>query len=330
MYIHGLYVHPIKSLRPISVRSVKVTPRGPEHDRIFMLQKLDGNSYKSMQIAHFPQLSLFHTSFEGEGGTTLVVRYSPPQGESKELLIPLRPDTTGLLTREIVLHSSGCLGHDMGDEFSEFFSGCLGFPTRLVYLGSSRRPVVGNIAPMERTDTTAGSLPGTRATQRKKVEISFADCAPIMITNLASLRCVDEMIGEGMDVTKFRPNMVVAGEDGEEVARWEEDFWGELLFGGDKRITLTGNCPRCTSINVDYATGSFVPADKQPLKKLMKDRRVDPGMKYSPVFGRYGIFLDIPASGVYFSVGEKVVVSKRNSERSELYWPGITTGTKRV
>lgn len=70
----------------------------------------------------------------------------------------------------------------------------------------------------------------------------------------------------------------------------------------------------------------------------MKDRRVDPGMKYSPVFGRYGIFpgkhdfilesllrydslrreIDIPASGAYFSVGEKVVVSKRNSQRSEL------------
>ncbi|CAZ81230.1 unnamed protein product [Tuber melanosporum] len=290
MYIHSLYVHPVKSLRPISVQSAKMTAIGPEHDRVFMLQKQDGDAYKFMRIADFPQLSLFHTSFGGEGENVLIVTYSPPKGESRELRITLQPDTCGLVTREIVMYSSACMGYDMGDGFSGFFSDCLGFPTRLVYLGSSRRPVIGNIAPMERPGATTGSARGTQTNQRKKVEISFADCAPVMITNMASLRCVGDMIGEEMDVTKFRPNMVVAGEDGEEVSRWEEDFWGELLVGDDKRISLTGNCPRCTSINVDYSTGGVVPAEKQPLKKLMKDRRVDPGMKYSPVFGRYGIF----------------------------------------
>jgi len=245
MYIHSLYVHPVKSLRPISVKSAKITAIGPEHDRIFLLQKQDRNTYKSLQIGRFPQLSLFHTSFGSEGENVLIVRYSPPLGESKELRIPLQPDISRLETREIVLYSSACMGYDMGDGFSEFFSACLGFPTRLVYLGSSRRPVIGNIAPMEQLGANRGSL-----LQREKVEISFADCAPIMIANMASLRCVDDMIGEEMDVTKFRPNMVVASEDGEEVAGWEEDFWGELIVGGDKRISLTGNCARCASINV--------------------------------------------------------------------------------
>ncbi|KAG0638680.1 hypothetical protein HOY80DRAFT_922559 [Tuber brumale] len=317
MYIHSLYVHPVKSLRPISVQSTKMTATGPEHDRVFLLQKQDGDAYKFMKIAHFPQLSLFHTSFGGEGKNVLMVTYSPPKGESRELCIPLQPDTSGLVTREIVMLGSACMGYDMGDGFSEFFSACLGFPTRLVYLGSSRRPVIGNIAPMEQPGVTTSSAPGIQKVKRK-VEISFADCAPVMVANMASFKCVDEMVGEEVDVTKFRPNVVVAGEDGEEVTRWEEDFWGELLIDGYKRISLTGNCPRCTSINVDYATGGVVPADKQPLKKLMKDRRVDPGTKYSPVFGRYGIFPDIPASGIYLNVGEKVVVSKRNSTRSEL------------
>ncbi|KAG0633770.1 hypothetical protein HOY80DRAFT_587580 [Tuber brumale] len=318
MHIHALYVHPVKSLRPISVQSAKVTAIGPEHDRVFLLQKQDGDTYKFMHIAHFPQLSLFHTSFGGQGENVLIVRYSPPNGESKELRIPLQPDTSGLVTREIVMHSSACMGYDMGDGFSEFFSACLGFPARLVYLGSSHRLAVGNIAPLEQPDTTTASTLGAETAQRKKVEISFADCAPIMVTNMASLKCVNDMIGEEIDVTKFRPNIVVAGDDGEEVARWEEDFWGELLVGGDKRINLTGNCPRSTGINVDYATGGIVPADKQPLEKLMEDRRVDPGTKSNPVFGRYGIFPDIPASGVFLNVGDKVVVSKRNSERSEL------------
>ncbi|KAG0134862.1 hypothetical protein HOY82DRAFT_601956 [Tuber indicum] len=275
MHIHALYVHPVKSLRPISVQSAKVTAIGPEHDRVFLLQKQDGDTYKYMHIAHFPQLSLFHTSFGGQGENVLIVRHSPPNGESKELRIPLQPDKSRLVTREIVIHSSACMGYDMG-------------------MGSSHRLAVGSIAPLEQPGTTTDSTPGAQTTQRKKIEISFADCAPIMITTMASLKCVNDMIGEEMDVTKFRPNMVVAGDDGEEVTRWEEDFWGELLVGGDKRISLTGNCPRSTGINVDYATGGVVPADKQPLEKLMKDRRVDPGTKSNPVFGRYGIFPDWP------------------------------------
>lgn len=39
---------------------------------------------------------------------------------------------------------------------------------------------------------------------------------------------------------------------------------------------------------IDYTTGAPVAPSRQPLKLLMRDRRVDPGMRYSPVFGRYG------------------------------------------
>jgi len=83
------------------------------------------------------------------------------------------------------------MGYDMGDGFSEFFSACLGFPARLIYPSSSRRSVIGSIAPMEKPDANSCSLLG-----RKKVEISFADIAPIMITSMASLGCVDDMVGE--------------------------------------------------------------------------------------------------------------------------------------
>ncbi|PUU77969.1 hypothetical protein B9Z19DRAFT_1085167 [Tuber borchii] len=175
-------VHPRFIRPPGKVASSNFGTIRQEHDR-------DGDDYKLLMIGHFPQLSLFHTSFGGKGENILIVRYSPPQGGSKELRISLRPHTSGLVTREI---------------FSDFFSACLGFPTRLVYLDSSRRPVIGNIAPMEQPGANSCSLLG------RKVEISFADIAPIMITSMASLRCVDDMIGEEMDVTKFRPNMVVS------------------------------------------------------------------------------------------------------------------------
>jgi glycine hydroxymethyltransferase len=51
------------------------------------------------------------------------------------------------------------------------------------------------------------------------------------------------------------------------------------------------------------------------LKKLMADRRVDSGAKYSPVFGRYG-FLDAGSDSRTVRVGDEVVVARRMQERS--------------
>jgi hypothetical protein len=52
------------------------------------------------------------------------------------------------------------------------------------------------------------------------------------------------------------------------------------------------------------------------LKKLTKDRRVDPGTKWSPIFGRYS-FLHPDSEGHVIHVGDEVVVSRKNDERSQ-------------
>lgn len=51
------------------------------------------------------------------------------------------------------------------------------------------------------------------------------------------------------------------------------------------------------------------------LKMLQKDRRIDPGAKYSPVFGRYS-FLDKESEGALVAVGDEVQITKRNTERT--------------
>ncbi|KAI1630964.1 hypothetical protein F4809DRAFT_207543 [Biscogniauxia mediterranea] len=100
---------------------------------------------------------------------------------------------------------------------------------------------------------------------------------------------------------------------------WEEDFWAELeLRHHDKvnkvqgregtkgrsrkrdgntrcRLALTANCARCISINIDYDTGRPATGEQGTvLKKLMRDRRVDSGNKWSPIFGRYAFLLPPP------------------------------------
>lgn len=48
------------------------------------------------------------------------------------------------------------------------------------------------------------------------------------------------------------------------------------------------------------------------LKKMMRDRRVDSGNKWSPIFGRYGF----PTQGGEIRVGDEVLVTKRNKDHT--------------
>ncbi|KAH9887129.1 MOSC domain-containing protein [Xylariomycetidae sp. FL2044] len=196
--------------------------------------------------------------------------------------------------------------------------------------------------------------------------LAFNEAAPFLVTSLASLRDVSARLPEGvdMDMVRFRPNIVVGDddtppnrgvppkeEDRQGLQPWEEDFWAELAVGparrdggegeeeeeedeegeGDRRrrLALTANCARCVSINLDYDTGR--PAEGEAgsvLKKLMKDRRVDSGSRWSPIFGRYAFLLppslpsteaeDVPAE---VGVGDEVTVTRRIADRDVWRWP---------
>lgn len=151
--------------------------------------------------------------------------------------------------------------------------------------------------------------------RRREDRISFADCAPFLVISETSVDNVSARLPDGdeMDRTKFRPNIVVSGAE----TAFEEDFWTELGLGPNQaRLFLTGNCVRCVSLNVDFQTGRMGTGESgSVLKKLMKDRRVDRGARFSPVFGRYS-FLDCGASGESIRVGDDVEVLARGKERT--------------
>ncbi|CAH0021062.1 unnamed protein product [Clonostachys rhizophaga] len=147
--------------------------------------------------------------------------------------------------------------------------------------------------------------------------ITFADLAAYLIISTKSYQDVNERLpdDEEMDITKFRANIVVSGAK----QAYEEDFWAELRIRGSITMKLTQNCARCGSLNVDYTTGKAGKMEAgKVLKKLSKDRRVDPGMKWSPIFGRYGFLTSASTKGegVVISVGDAVEVTVHNSART--------------
>jgi uncharacterized protein YcbX len=261
----------------------------------------------------------------------------------------------------------------MPSDLSAWFSAHFSFPTILLYVGPRHRQTIGNLAPnasernpilrkqaearlaqatpstttkssswsswlpkvLKTTDTPEAYDPFTAPIDPQDYSIAFQDGAAYLVASSTSLEAVHPRMpnGELADMTKFRPNLVVAGGE-----PWEEDFWGELEISsgggeGSARMVLNHNCVRCTSLNADYATGKNTTGTNL-LKLLQKDRRVDREQKYSPVFGRYAWLgrsdevvgpkqseAGNEADGLEVRVGDEVEVTKRNEERTAQKWP---------
>ncbi|KAK4141418.1 uncharacterized protein C8A04DRAFT_31049 [Dichotomopilus funicola] len=305
-------------------------------------------------------LVTFHGSPSGESAS------ENASDDKPTLFVPLEPDMAPLDKVTAPLHRSPTTAYRMGEPYDAWFSHQFGKPVALVYLGDGRRAVLGATLPPKPlpeqqqeqqqqgggwfSAITSYLINGTQqsTTSAPGPFISFADVAPMLVTSEASLRDVEGRLLAGSDpnggklevgMYKFRPNVVVDGV-GEEP--WAEDFWAELAIreqkgptrveprgSGVTTLQLTGNCVRCVSLNVDYATGK--PAEGElgnVLKRLMKERRVDTGSKWSPVFGRYAFLggrdvKEAVVGTVVVSVGDEVEVTRRNEERSVWDWPGM-------
>lgn len=297
-----------------------------------MLLKVDDGQLVNMHLARFQQMTLFLTDMifpdqntEREGKVT--VTYQPPKGDSNEIAttidIPLEPKIDSLKVLDVVMHSSPTKAYDMGTQYNSWFSNHFGFDVVLAYIGQNRRPVLGNMPPSAANKSTQNgwlsSLSKTVGLNWFKENsasgsegITFADLAPFLVVSETSLHNVSARLPKEMDITKFRPNIVISGAD----KVFEEDYWAELKVNDDIALVLTNNCGRCVSINIDFDTGAPGTGEMGTvLKKLMKDRRIDQGLKYSPIFGRYG-FLGKGCEGTRIKVGDEVEVSKRNTEHT--------------
>lgn len=339
MRISQLYLYPIKSLRPTKISKTLVTKEGFPYDRQFMLLKDQSNKsekgrrYRNMAVAYFPEMTLFLTDIkypEGDFKGEIAVTHSPPNGEKKTITVPLQPDTAELDPFDVDMHGSRTTGFNMGDHYNSWFTSCFGYPVVFVYIGSNRRPVLFpefQAQPQQSSwlssiASTVSSLLGSAEEKENNDErIGFQDVAPYLFVSQTSSDVVSQWLPEGeeMDISKFRPNVVLSGSR----EAWEEDYWGEVTIiptssEDDERheitVPLVHNCIRCASLNIDFATGKPGSGKTgEVLKMLQKDRRVDKGKKYSAVFGRYGF---LKGEGGIVSLGNEVRVSKRNAERT--------------
>jgi uncharacterized protein YcbX len=235
LHISDLIIYPIKSLKGISVQSAKVTDRGLEHDRRWML--IDHNN-RFISQREVPQMALCKPDLTSTG---LTVTYLPT---GERIVLPYLPLTNHLTT--VTVWDDACAAQYVSHEADAWFSRILKIPCRLVYMPDDTRRIV-----------EPAYTDGSKIT-------SFSDAYPFLIIGEASLADLSNRVGQIIPMNRFRPNMVFTGGDAYMEDEMAHFTINHIHFYGAKL------CARCPIPGIDQDTGI---SGKEPIKTMASYRR---------------------------------------------------------
>ena len=264
----GINRYPIKSCRGHGLTHVVVEPWGLAGDRRWML--VDDED-RVVTAREYPQLVLVTPEFDVDG---LLVR-----APGVDPLLVGTPDASVLT--DVRVFSSELAAAPASEEAHAWFSKVVGKPVRLVYLTD----------PAQRRPNAAYS--------REQDRVSFADGYPMLLATEGSLAALNDLIAAGLrpeegpvSMTRFRPNLVVAG-----APACDEDGWRVLRIGAAS-FRVVKACDRCVFTTIDPGTAR---KGKEPLATLVRHRRWD-----SKVWFAINLIPDSPGATVH--VGDRVEV----------------------
>lgn len=268
--VSGLWVYPIKSCAGIALDDAVLTADGLQWDRHWMLVDADGRFLTQREQ---PRMALIRTALDAEG-----VRVSAQGRES--IHVPFVADGARVCAR---VWRDDCAAFDCGDSVAQWFSAVMGAPCRLVAFD-----------PAQPRPSDAQYTHGLPATSR------FSDGFAALVIGDASLGALNERLlergHEAVPITRFRPNLTLAG-----LEAFEEDFVDALRMG-EATLKLVKPCARCTVTTVDPQTG-VRDSEGEPLATL-NGFRVH--REFGTVFGQNAIVA--AGVGARIAVGDAVDV----------------------
>jgi len=238
--VSNIFVYPVKSCAGLALDEAQVIDTGFDHDREWMVVNDAGWFITQRQ---YPHLATVRPTIEGN-----ILTLEAPD------VPPLRVPISATHTRPVTVWSSKDLtAYDQGDAAAAWFSALLDRPCRLVRKTPGMRPINTHY------QTTGKELVG------------FADGYAFLLTSLASLDDLNARMERPVPITRFRPNIVVAGG-----TAFQEDGWKRIRIG-QVTFRVIKACNRCEMINVDQQTGQ---RDTQPLDTLGSYRRHAKGIAF--------------------------------------------------
>ena len=250
--VTAIYIYPIKSCQGIRLESCRVTKRGFEHDRSFML--ID-KSNKFVSQRTFPKMALIGTNIVGDvlqvtapGMRPLCIDLGYAGGKSVCLVSDKQLECT--------VWGDTCDAAEVADceWFSEFLLGTKSDEQlRLVRMTDDfKRCTDPKYAP--------------------EGQAAFGDGFPVLLLSEESLAYVNGRLKKPVSVLNFRPNIVVNG-----TWTFAEDTWHRITFHSCIQPTtvlpmsVVKPCSRCKIPSIDPITGIFDPRN-EPTRTMKKFR----------------------------------------------------------
>lgn len=223
-----LYLHPVKSMRALRQSHALVQLSGLAFDRQFMVTELDGTFITARQTS---EMVLFTPTMLPDG-----LHIVAPDGA--DITVKYQDFLPQLAATEVWgNHFSARIAPDVVNVWlSNYFKR----PVQLRWVGEA---------------TTR------RIAKRPDVPLSFADGYPLLLTNEASLCDLQRRCPASIEMTHFRPNLVVAGSPA-----WDEDSWRVIRIN-DVTFDVVKPCGRCILTTVSPERGKKHP-NGEPLRTL--------------------------------------------------------------
>jgi uncharacterized protein YcbX len=271
MHISQLFIYPVKSLRGFSVQTATLTPQGLQYDRQWMIIN-ENNTFVTQR--KMPHMVLIHTRIE----KNRLVLSVPSKPQLPPLTIDmLSPPTSPAI--EATVWKDTCSVIDEGKTASDWLHRALGntkHTLRLVRMATVPRP------------QSQPHLLG------KHTHTYFADAAPFLITNTASLKRVNQQLQaanyDTVPMENFRPNIVITGLDA------FQEHAIEQLHHADYQLKHCYPCQRCIMPTINIDTGERHP-QQQPFS-CIADINAMPNNAKAPAFGENAILLNGDASTI--------------------------------
>lgn len=226
-----LHHYPVKSMQGNRLSQMHIDDFGPQWDRRFMLVDESG---QFLSQRTFPLMSQLHAAFDGE-----VLSINGPEG----LVLAYRHFGHSISAR-VWSDQIGARVSDHSDNDAQL-SALLQENVRLVYMPDSVfRQVDRDFFAADR-------------------RVSFADGFPFLLTNTASLSDLNARLADPVDMRRFRPNIVVAGD-----LAFQEDAWTRIRIGAVE-FELVKPCSRCVLTTIDENGKK----GKEPLRTLASYRK---------------------------------------------------------
>ena len=239
--LEAIWLYPVKSLGGIQVDEWPISPTGLQYDRQFMVVNAAGRFLSQRQL---PSMALIRTAINGNQ-----LQLSHPVQGDYQCSLRL-PEATHVF--EATIWRDKVSVFEPYPELSAWLTQALdsASPLRLVALADD------HIRPQSQPHRFGADT-----------HTQFADAAPFLVTNQASLHHLNQALEEQglskVDMRRFRPNLVISGIH----AFAEHQLQSVTLQGNALSLNFIDHCERCVMTTIDPDTASKDP-EMQPYKTV--------------------------------------------------------------